>query len=181
MQDKKLSIIIPCYNERESLPIILEKVKNEIFELQCREVKMHELNAEGMKLRRSEAEKPFCIDQMCIYDDRFLYIRGWDLSSAYAVNHGLQRVAVLESRRKKAVMKLRREYRTDLAESLNSKESGKAGFSVLFDLDGFDEDDIRVSTGFMRDSEIVLTRRIYGEEGGLTSRIKNKVRRLAGR
>ncbi len=28
MQDKKLSIIIPCYNERESLPIILEKVKN---------------------------------------------------------------------------------------------------------------------------------------------------------
>ncbi len=28
MQEKKLSIIIPCYNERESLPVILEKVKN---------------------------------------------------------------------------------------------------------------------------------------------------------
>ena len=28
MQSKKLSIIIPCYNERESLPVILEKVKN---------------------------------------------------------------------------------------------------------------------------------------------------------
>ncbi|MCR5097694.1 MAG: glycosyltransferase family 2 protein [Lachnospiraceae bacterium] len=28
MQNMKLSIIIPCYNERESLPIILEKVKN---------------------------------------------------------------------------------------------------------------------------------------------------------
>ncbi len=28
MSEKKLSIIIPCYNERESLPIILEKVKN---------------------------------------------------------------------------------------------------------------------------------------------------------
>ena len=28
MQSKKLSIIIPCYNERESLPIILQKVKN---------------------------------------------------------------------------------------------------------------------------------------------------------
>ena len=28
MQGKKLSIIIPCYNERESLPVILEKVKN---------------------------------------------------------------------------------------------------------------------------------------------------------
>lgn len=32
MQDKKLSIIIPCYNERESLPIILEKVKNSPIE-----------------------------------------------------------------------------------------------------------------------------------------------------
>ena len=28
MQGKKLSIIIPCYNERESLPIILDKVKS---------------------------------------------------------------------------------------------------------------------------------------------------------
>ena len=28
MQEKKLSVIIPCYNERESLPVILEKVKN---------------------------------------------------------------------------------------------------------------------------------------------------------
>ena len=160
---------------------VVEKIRAEIFALQLEEVRMYELAADDKKFRRSKTEKPFCIDRICIYDDRFLYIRGWDLSAAYPVKHGLQRVAVMESGRKKVVLKLRKEYRTDLAENLGSKESGNAGFSVLFDLNGFEDADFTISTGFIEDDTVVLMRRIYGEDNSVKHRIREKVRKITGR
>ena len=140
---------------------LVARVKQELTVLQEKDVSMHQMSMVGLKKKTLQTEKPYWIDSLTIYDGRFLYIRGWDQAFDLASKKKYERVALLECGREKRLVKLRKEYRKDVAEALQSKESDYCGYNGLIDLEGVADKRYTVKTGIIRGEELILIREIY--------------------
>ena len=144
----------------------MARVKQEIYEMEIQEAELDRISDAGMHFRRLPSEAPYGIDAVRVYDERILFIRGYDRGLKYAVSRGLEVVALMECGEEKTLFKQSQKNRKESAMAQFADKYWEYCFLALFDLKGCSDKPFTISLGYLENGEVVLIRDLYEYDPG---------------
>lgn len=133
-------------------------LKNAIIETQAAECELY-VHKSGFGVQPVLEAMPANIDNLFLYDNRFLYIRGWELFTPANAPEESDRFIVLKSSEKYYFYSPVFEERTDVANLHQNDKFKNSGFHCLIDTKGFNTTTpIEIFSGYTK------KRRILGQD-----------------
>ena len=150
-------------------PDIIGQLEKELILLQEREAADYLVKEEGLTVQTRRSDAPFHFDNVVLYDDRFLFIRGWTMNEADPAHEkDSERIAVLECGGRRIISQMRTEQRKDIVEFFGNPDMRDVGFTTLFDLEGMQEEPFKLFSGYLyeEDHRAEILHQLYDSTSG---------------